>query len=62
MGDCDTPGSPEAIDRGCTCPADLNRDGRGLDVDTSGKPLFVMQADCPLHGLPNHLIKRIHHG
>ncbi len=38
-----TPGTPEAVKRGCTCPVDDNRDtpeGRSW-----------IDANCPLHGL-----------
>ena len=39
-----TPGSPEAVARGCTCPVIDNHHGRGV------KPgVFWINKDCPLH-------------
>jgi hypothetical protein len=48
------PGSLEAIVAGCRCPVMDNGHGRGylggvLDPET-GEPVFVIAADCPLHG------------
>lgn len=41
------PGSDEAIAKGCKCPVLDNAHGRGY----LGKPgIFVLSADCPLHG------------
>lgn len=39
------PGSPEAIQEGCTCPILDNRDIYGTDR-------YWCAGDCPLHGLP----------
>lgn len=48
------PGSPAAIEQGCTCPRMDNGHGRGYMggaiLDDEGSPLFVMDGDCPLHG------------
>jgi hypothetical protein len=47
------PGSDEAIEQGCTCPVLDNAHGRGYlggMRSPEGNPLFVMSADCPLHG------------
>ena len=42
-----TPGSPEAIARGCTCPVLDNGHGRGY----MGQPgIFVCTDGCPVHG------------
>lgn len=40
------PGCQAAIAQGCTCPATLNRYGRGT---LHGKPPFYFSKDCPLH-------------
>lgn len=39
-----TPGSPSALDRGCTCPVMDNNNGRGMNGD------FWVNENCPLHG------------
>lgn len=48
------PGSDEAVEQGCTCPVFDNGRGRGLyggmTHPESGRPLFVFDLDCPLHG------------
>jgi hypothetical protein len=42
-----SPGSNEALDMGCTCAVLDNAHGKGY----YGEPgVFVMSADCPLHG------------
>ena len=41
-----TPGSKEAIDKGCTCPILDNAHGKGY-MGASGA--FVISADCPVH-------------
>ena len=41
------------MEQGCRCPVIDNRYGGGIGWDTrDGEriPLFVMSADCPLHG------------
>lgn len=47
------PGSPKAVDAGCTCPVLDNAHGRGT-WGTFNAPqkdkLFCVCADCPLHG------------
>ena len=45
-----SPGSREAIERGCTCDAVENRQGEGR-LGASGTRLFVPDQECPLHGL-----------
>jgi len=42
------PGSDEAIIHGCQCPIYDNGRGQGY---MGQKGVFVMTADCPLHGL-----------
>ena len=44
------PGSPTAVAAGCTCSQALNKDGAGT-IGTDGRPRFVCDQDCPLHGL-----------
>lgn len=41
------PGSPEAIDAGCTCPRMDNANGRG--IPTRYGTLFYYASNCPLH-------------
>jgi hypothetical protein len=45
-----TPGSPEAIAKGCTCNPIMNRGGQGT-LSESGQLAFMPNNDCPLHGL-----------
>jgi hypothetical protein len=45
------PGSKEAKDLGCTCPVLDNEYGKGAYTDKTGKPVFWITSDCPLHGL-----------
>jgi len=44
------PGSPVAVQRGCTCPVLDNRHGAGIagDGDKFG---WWMNGNCPLHGV-----------
>ena len=46
------PGSPSAVDRGCTCPVYDNAHGAGRGKDEHGRVVYVMDWDCPLHGAP----------
>ena len=49
MGDEEwTPGSPEAIEAGCTCPRGDNCNGAGMPSEDG--PLFWVNGGCPLHG------------
>ena len=41
------PGSPEAIQAGCTCPVIDNSYGKGYHDDPTR---FVVNGHCPLHG------------
>ena len=43
-----TPGSPEAIEAGCTCPRGDNCNGLGMPSEDG--PLFWVNGSCPLHG------------
>ena len=43
-----TPGSPEAIRKGCTCPARDNNGGRGFGDPAN--PMYWVNNNCPLHG------------
>ena len=47
------PGSDEAKIQGCRCPIYDNAKGKGYlggVEDENGKPIFVINLDCPLHG------------
>lgn len=47
------PGSDEAILKGCTCPVLDNGHGKGYlggMKDRKGKVIYVINAECPLHG------------
>ena len=45
------PGSPEAIEQGCTCPVFDNCKGRGCGLtDKDGNPLYYINEKCQLHG------------
>lgn len=46
-----SPGSPEAVEMGCTCPVIDNCHGKGVPIN--GKPYFIMFISCPLHGERN---------
>jgi hypothetical protein len=43
------PGSPEAVECGCTCDPVLNRQGEGQG-GASANRLFRPDRECPLHG------------
>lgn len=46
-----TPGSPEAIAAGCTCPRMDNANGAGSGYRAAdGSPLFWIDETCPIHG------------
>jgi hypothetical protein len=47
----DKPGSPAAVQRGCTCPAAENNFGRGRSKSGVVEPNFAADPDCPLHGI-----------
>jgi hypothetical protein len=42
------PGSPQAIAEGCTCPP---QDGPGAAIAPDGRPGYVCDQECPLHGV-----------
>jgi len=44
----DKPGSPAALDKGCTCSPTLNCNGDGVPSDHG--PIHFAEPDCPLHG------------
>jgi len=44
-----SPGSDEAVKRGCICPIRDNNMGRGFGDPKN--PLFWICKNCPLHGL-----------
>ena len=43
-----SPGSDEALARGCICPVLDNGRGRGFPMH--GRTVFWIRDDCPLHG------------
>lgn len=45
-----TPGSVSARSQGCSCSRSDNHNGEGAGVTESGKPMWWMERDCPLHG------------
>jgi hypothetical protein len=48
MSDTPNPGSPKAVEEGCTCPVLDNRYGKGVRDD---REEFWIACQCPLHGL-----------
>ena len=47
----DQPGSQEAVQRGCTCPAAENNFGRGRSKNGVIQPAFAADPECPIHGI-----------
>jgi hypothetical protein len=45
------PGSPGAVERGCTCPQAENNFGRGRSKYGVVKPSFATDPYCAIHGL-----------
>jgi hypothetical protein len=45
------PGSPGAVERGCTCPQAENNFGRGRSKNGVVEPSFTADPHCPVHGL-----------
>ena len=45
------PGSPQALKRGCTCFPAENRFGFGRWEPGSKHPNFIVDTECPLHGI-----------
>jgi hypothetical protein len=43
-----SPGSKEALAKGCTCPVMDNHHGAGFTYDNA--TCFYLDDDCPLHG------------
>lgn len=52
MSDRPSPGSRQAIEKGCRCPIMDNSRGAGRPGDDD-EVLFVMNMDCPLHFGPS---------
>jgi hypothetical protein len=44
------PGSPGAVERGCTCPQAENNFGRGRSKNGMVEPSFTAAPYCPIHG------------
>jgi hypothetical protein len=47
----DNPGSPGAIQRGCTCPEAENNFGRGRSKNGVIEASFATDTECPIHGI-----------
>ena len=47
----DKPGSPEAVQRGCSCPEAENNFGRGRFKNGMIEPEFATDSECPVHGI-----------
>lgn len=45
-----TPGSPSAVERGCTCPIGDNARGQVAWGSSGPDAVFWTDADCPIHG------------
>ena len=45
-----SPGSPEAVSRGCTCPAAENNFGRGRSKNGVIEASFAADPYCTIHG------------
>ena len=45
------PGSPGAVERGCSCPQAENNFGRGRSKNGVVEPSFAADPRCPIHGL-----------
>ena len=45
------PGSPGAVERGCTCPQAENNFGRGRTKNGVIDKSFTADPRCPIHGL-----------
>ena len=44
------PGSPGAVERGCTCPQAENNFGRGRSKNGVVEPSFTADPECSIHG------------
>lgn len=53
MADCyqHPPSHPQSVIDGCICPPLDNAHGKGCGyLSDDGDPVFIVNADCPLHG------------
>ena len=48
-GRAPNPGSDEAIKRGCKCPVEDNKHGKGTGTGITGDALYWYSSDCPIH-------------
>ena len=53
-----TPGSPEAIKKGCLCNSRDNHKGKGIVIGDKA-PLFWKHPLCPLHGAEAEALKEL---
>jgi hypothetical protein len=47
----DSPGSPQGLEHGCTCFPAENRFGLGRWEPGADHPVFIVDTQCPLHGV-----------
>jgi len=50
------PGSPGAVERGCTCPQAENNFGRGRSKNGVVEPNFAADPQCQINGLKALLV------
>ena len=58
------PGSPEAVEQGCTCPVEINCYGFGMcngALLNGDKPIFTWHEECPVHGVGTDAMTTIEH-
>lgn len=51
-----SPGSPEAVKKGCLCPILDNHHGQGYQ---GIKGIYVYSGNCPLHAVPYKRVEQI---
>lgn len=51
-----SPGSPEAVKKGCLCPILDNHHGQGYQ---GIKGIYVYSGNCPLHAVPYERVEQI---
>lgn len=51
-----SPGSPEALKKGCLCPILDNHHGRGYQ---GIQGIYVYSGNCPLHAVPYDNVEQI---
>lgn len=51
-----SPGSPEAVKKGCLCPILDNHHGKGYK---GIEGIFIYNGNCPLHAVPYEHVEQI---